>query len=273
MKPYIFSLISSLLVASSANAIGTKADASCGGKDTPCVLESGRSYHVLFPDDWDGKADLPVMLHFHGWARTGSHPLWSPRTGGETRKRGVLLIAPNGEGRTWNFWRAETSDVTFTNEVLADVKKRFPIDEDRLIISGYSYGSAMAWRYVCESGEGVFALLAIAGSLDQTEICSTAPRQVRHVHGVKDTVMDFPIGPGGDTTYPVALWRERLGCGPETGRENWSVSAKQTFERVTWKDCKEGAVYLDLHSGGHLIPPGWVGRQLEEVLELPAKTQ
>ncbi|EFO29689.1 putative polyhydroxybutyrate depolymerase [Roseibium sp. TrichSKD4] len=214
MKRYIFSLISSLLVASSANAIGTKADGSCGDKDTPCVLESGRSYHVLFPDDWDGKADLPVMLHFHGWARTGSHPSWSPRTGGEARKRGVLLIAPNGEGRTWNFWRAGTSDVTFTNEVLADAKKRFPIDEDRLIVSGYSYGSAMAWRYVCESGKGVFALLAIAGSLDQTENCSTAPKQVRHV---QTPLWTFLLGRAVTRPIQLPCGGSAWGVGPKPG--------------------------------------------------------
>ena len=37
----------------------------------PCQLD-GRSYHVKVPDDWDGVTPMPVMLHFHGWARQGT---------------------------------------------------------------------------------------------------------------------------------------------------------------------------------------------------------
>jgi hypothetical protein len=33
-------------------------------RDTPCELDSGRSYHVKVPADWDGKARLTVLMHF-----------------------------------------------------------------------------------------------------------------------------------------------------------------------------------------------------------------
>ena len=69
----------------------------------------------------------------------------------------------------------------------------------------------MAWRYACENGNNVAALLAISGTLSHTEDCPEAPAQVRHVHGLDDTVMDFPMGPNGDTTYPVQLWRDIYG--------------------------------------------------------------
>jgi hypothetical protein len=32
--------------------------------DTPCELDSGRSYHVKVPADWDGKARLTVLMRF-----------------------------------------------------------------------------------------------------------------------------------------------------------------------------------------------------------------
>ena len=32
--------------------------------DNPCELDSGRSYHVKVPADWDGKARLTVLMHF-----------------------------------------------------------------------------------------------------------------------------------------------------------------------------------------------------------------
>ncbi len=236
---------------------------------TPCAL-GDRSYHVREPDGWDGVTPLPVMLHFHGWARTGALPVQHQRISGHTRRRDVLLVAPNGRNRTWNF-RAGSPDVPFADAVLADVAARYPVDADRILISGYSFGSAMAWRFVCESGNDVRALIAVSGTLRrQGETCAEAPQEVRHVHGLDDTVMDFPMGPGGDVLHPVKLWRARLGCGAEQALGAYQVVSWLSFDRYVW-DCAEGRVIYDLHPGGHFIPHGWIGRQLDEILGLPPR--
>jgi polyhydroxybutyrate depolymerase len=220
------------------------------------------------PEGWDGESPLPVLLHFHGWSRNGIHPQRSERVGTSTKRRGVLLVTPNGLGNSWSFWRAGSRDVPFADAVLEDVAQRYPVDAEKIYVSGYSFGSAMAWRYACASGDDVAALLAIAGSLDQSEACAEAPAKVRHVHGLADTVMDFPMGPVGDTTYPVALWRRALDCAVEgTDQGDWQVRSFLTLSRTTW-ECTEGEVTLDLHPGGHFIPHGWIGRQLDELLGL-----
>lgn len=235
--------------------------------DIPCPL-GDRSYHVRLPDDWDGTSPLPVMMHFHGWQRTGALPVNHQRISGATRRRGVLLLAPNGQRKTWNFWSSDTDDVAFAAAVLEDAAKRFPIDRAQIFVSGYSFGSAMAWRYVCENGNEVAALLAVSGTLRQSEDCPQAPAEVRHVHGLADTVMDFPMGPGGDTSYPVALWRDHFDCGAGTQTGPWNARDFLTFQRTRW-DCDGGRISLDLHPGGHFIPHGWIARQLDELLGLP----
>jgi len=236
--------------------------------DIACQIGE-RSYHVKEPDDWDGTSPLPVLLHFHGWMRTGALPVKHARISGATRRRGVLLLAPNGPHKSWDFWDDGTDDVGFAAAVIEDAAKRYPIDRARIYISGYSYGSAMAWRYVCENGDDVAALLAVSGSIRQDEECPQAPREVRHVHGLADTVMDFPMGPGGDEDFPVALWREKFGCGDATGGKNWQAVSFLEFRRSVWDECADGArVTLDIHKGGHFIPHGWIARQLDELLGL-----
>ena len=236
--------------------------------EVPCALGE-RSYHVKEPDGWDGKTPLPVLLHFHGWMRQGTLIVKHGRISGATRRRGVLLLAPNGQGKTWDFWTNQTDDVDFAAAVIEDAARRYPIDRSRIYVSGYSYGSAMAWRYVCQNGDGVAALLAVSGTLRQSEDCPQAPQEVRHVHGTSDTVMDFPFGPNGETTWPVRLWRERMGCdGPGESAGDWSVTRHDTFARTTW-DCAGGRIALDVHSRGHFIPRGWIARQLDELLGRP----
>ncbi|WP_299413213.1 polyhydroxybutyrate depolymerase [uncultured Sulfitobacter sp.] len=234
----------------------------CGG-DVPCALGEW-SYHLLAPDEWDGEAALPVLLHFHGWGRQGDLIVKHSRIATHTRNRGVLLLAPNGLGRTWDFRREGSADVDFAAAVIEDAAGMYPIDRDRIYISGYSYGAAMAWRYACDNGWDVAALLAIGGSLPQDTDCATAPQSVRHVHGLADTVMDFPLGPDGDVTYPVALWRDSFGCGDAPRLEEWQAVEWLTLERRTW-ECDGGTVTLDLHSGGHFIPHGWIGWQLDQL--------
>lgn len=233
-----------------------------------CTL-GDRSYHVLAPDGWDGQSPLPVLLHFHGWARQGDVVVSHQRIAGATRRRGVLLVAPNGLRRSWTFWHPQTRDVPFAAQVLEDVATRYPIDRARLYVSGYSYGGAMAWRYVCENGEGVTALLAVAGSISQSETCPAAPREVRHVHGLDDAVMTFPLGADGDGHFPVALWRARFECGEGRLQGEWQARSWLTFTRTVWDTCAEGRVTLDIHPGGHFIPHGWIARQLDELLGLP----
>ncbi|MCV3271701.1 alpha/beta hydrolase family esterase [Roseobacter sinensis] len=266
MKRRIIASFVLLLLAQTASAMGPwKVPCDAQG---PCNL-GDRSYHVKVPDGWDGLSPMPVLLHFHGWQRRGALPVRHQRISGATRRRGVLLLAPNGLRKTWNFWDGDTEDVGFAAAVLEDAAQRYPIDRQRIYISGYSFGAAMAWRFVCENGDGIAALLAVSGTLQQSEECPQAPREVRHVHGLADTVMDFPMGPGGDETYPVALWRDHFSCTGGVAQGPWSARAFLTFQRTTW-ECDGGRVSLDLHPGGHVIPHGWLARQLDELLGQPA---
>ncbi len=189
------------------------------------------------------------------------------RISGATRRRGVLLLAPNGAHKTWDFRDSDSEDVAFAAAVIEDAAKRYPIDRTRIYVSGYSYGSAMAWRYACENGNGVAALLAISGTIRQDEACPQGPIEVRHVHGLSDTVMDFPMGPGRDTTFPVALWRRQFGCGKGENAGRWNAVSFLDFQRTVWSGCESGGrVVLDVHKGGHFIPHGWIARQLDELL-------
>ena len=238
--------------------------AACEG-DIPCEL-GDRSYHVRAPDNWDGVTPLPVMLHFHGWARQGDLVVNHGRISASTRRRGVLLLAPNGRNKTWNFRRSGSPDVGFAAAVIEDAAKRYPIDREQIFVSGYSFGAAMAWRYVCDNGNNVAALFAVSGSIDQRETCAQAPREIRHVHGLTDTVMRYPSD-GEDPLYPVALWRNAYDCDTPDSQADYFIRSFLTFTRYTW-DCAGGRVTFDQHGGGHFIPHGWFGRQLDEMLGL-----
>ncbi len=233
----------------------------------PCEV-GARSYHARLPDNWDGKTPLPVLLHFHGWGRQGTLTVRHDRIAGATSKMGVLLLGPNGRGRSWDFWDASSSDVAFAEQVIEDAAKRWPIDRSRVFVSGYSFGSAMAWRFACADGSGIHTVLAISGSLrGEDEDCAN-PVNLRHVHGTKDTVMSYPFGPDGTLEAAVALWIARNGCRKKPdGKSSWQAVKNLPFLRHIWTDCaSKKTVVLDVHQRGHFIPRLWIAKQLEELL-------
>lgn len=241
----------------------TSSAAACEGQ-TACHI-GDRSYHVRVPDNWDGQSPLPVLLHFHGWARQGDLIVRHGRIATGVVADEVLLLAPNGVDKTWSFRRPGSPDSAFARAVIEDAATRYPIDRDRIMVSGYSWGARMAWRFVCEDGAGIAALLAVAGTLSQNEDCATGPTQVRQVYGLNDQVLPYPMGPGGDTMYPVQLWRRNLDCGDGSDAGPWAARSFLTFQRMTW-DCAAGKVVMDVHPGGHFIPHDWIPLQVGQIL-------
>lgn len=264
-----FFLILATLVLGTASFAQTNPDSILSGNpchgQTACKL-GGREYHVKEPDGWDGVSPLPVLLHFHGWGRSGAGPVFNGRISGATRRRGVLLVAPTGRNNTWDFRSTGSADIDFANAVMADVATRYPLDPDYIMVSGYSYGGLMAWRYACESGADLRAAMSISATLFTSGTCPQGPAEFREVYGLRDTVLSFPYGPNGDTTFPVGFWRDHYGCVTAPVTQDYTITGNRTFARSTW-GCGANAVTLDVHPGGHLIPRGWIGRQLDELLD------
>lgn len=231
---------------------------------TACEVD-GRFYHVREPDNWDGESPLPVLLHFHGWGRQGGLIVRHNRISTLAVADDVLVLAPSGLGGSWDFRRPASRDSVFARAVIEDAHTRYPIDPDRILVSGYSFGAFMAWRFVCDDGDDIAALLAVAGSFPEHATCDHAPKEVRQVYGLDDQVLHFPYGPNGDTSTPVALWRDRYNCAGGTDLGPWNARDFLTFERTRW-ECVGGKITLDLHPGGHFIPHDWIPIQVEEIL-------
>jgi len=231
------------------------------GNGTSCEL-GDRSYQVKAPSDWDGESALPVLLHFHGWGRTGSNVVRNKRIADATEANGVLLIAPDGIGQSWSFWNDRGQDVDFAKAVIEDAANHWPIDRSRIFVSGFSYGSAMAWALACDSGDQYAGVLGIAGTLSNItrRECSTGAFSVRQVHGKKDNVMRPPWG--GNT----GAWEKFLSLA-NCSLDASSKTQSGRFQRETWSDCADGAsLALDVHKGGHWIPKGWINTQLSDLM-------
>lgn len=223
-----------------------------------------RRYHVRTPAKWDGQTPLPVLLHFHGWGRNGEQVTRNKRVYGAADAHQMLLVAPDARGRSFDFWAPDSADLPFIDALTLDVAERFPILDEQIYVSGFSWGGAMAWRLACARGDRYRTYLPIAGHLysQENEECDAGPIDIVHVHGLKDTVVDPVPGTAEEPWRAVSLWHEINQCDAAAEqRAEWN-----TYDCAEWS-CDSGKLTrVCLHPRGHAIPKDWLSLILADLL-------
>lgn len=242
----------------------------------PCVVEGG-TYQVLEPDGWDLRTPLPVIIWFHGYGRTGTFVVNSPKVGGQTKTNGVLLIAPDGMNKSWsvaNAPRKDRDELAFVERILADVRSRWPVDESRVWAAGFSLGGSMTWEIACRKAGLFKAYFPVSGSFwaPVPDRCATAPDRLRHVHGMKDPVMPLEgrlireTWRQGNLFKGFDLWKAQDECSAIPDR----VYRDGDRQCRVWSSCGAATeLQLCLHGGGHFIPPDWIASSMAWANSLP----
>ncbi|MEL6465207.1 MAG: hypothetical protein AAFQ58_09585 [Pseudomonadota bacterium] len=245
--------------------------------DSRCEVQGGY-YLASAPDDWDGQTPLRLVVYFHGW--NGS-PEGTFRNRGMVRgatSRGALFVAPfaqTGYWRQMGAGRAERGrdEAAYMRAIMDDVRSRWPIDENQTLASGFSRGGSMVWNVACYTGDLFRAYAPIAGGFwrSNPDACPTGPVNMRHIHGLSDTVVAFDeVGVYNSMPIPEGFdLLRRINGTRGQGRNVPSGDDRLTCTR--WDRSTSGRVLeLCLHERGHSIPAEWVGEGLDWLETLPA---
>jgi polyhydroxybutyrate depolymerase len=181
-------------------------------------------------------------------------------------EKNLLLAAPDGtlgrDGmRFWNatdaccaFEEKKADDVAYLEAVVADMKKRYRVDEKRIFVIGYSNGGYMTHRLLCEKS-GLFAAgasLAGAAWKDDAKCAPTTAAALVEIHGDADELVKYEGGTFPSGAYPssvegIARWARKMGCGGQHAEERGDLMLPTT---VTKYDCPVGAAELWTVQGG-----------------------
>ena len=241
----------------------------------PCSLPAG-SYRTLAPQGWDGHSTLSVLMFLHGYTGEGADILADEDVTEPAARLGFLLVAPDGMGRSWSHQGGPSQardDRSFLHAVLADVRRRWPVEGRPAVLGGFSEGASMVWDIACFAPLGFTAFLPFAGGFwERMPTACTAPVNLRHVHGSADTTVPLAGRPirdrwrQADIHKGFAIWRETDHCtapadlhksGGGLECEVWSCRTRRTLE-------------LCLHDGGHELQAGWLEDGLRWARALPA---
>jgi len=170
-----------------------------GTDEVDAVVVNGvpRTYRLFVPTKLPAtNAKLVIAMH----------PLNGTAAGFETNSNldigagqlGALVAYPAGFENSWNAGtccgyaqKTNIDDVAFIDAVIKDVEARFDVDTAHVSMGGFSNGSLMTYRYICERSETVHIAFIGSGALVAPDCSFTQPVQVLHMHGMKDATVPW----------------------------------------------------------------------------------
>jgi len=172
-------------------------------------------------DDEGVPVAAPLIVDFHGWQSTADDQRSISGFDRIARAEGAIIAWPEGISESWNAGPAccepasmgGIDDVGFVRAMVADISNRYPVDADRVYLTGWSNGCAMAQRVAAEASELIAATACMSLQLLETPPeAGYDPVPMWVAHGTDDAIIEY-----GPSEFPGALanletWRQLNQC-------------------------------------------------------------
>ena len=150
------------------------------------------TYGILVPRDYDPSEPAPLVLALHPGGSPGpGYGTQFLRTvvGPALRDWGAIIVSPDVPDRRWTNDTSERGVMA----LLDDVMKRYSIDSDRVLITGFSMGGAGTWYLATRHPDLFKAAIPMAARSDQAAAAEVGNMPVFIIHARDDEVV--PFGP------------------------------------------------------------------------------
>ncbi|MEM9278046.1 MAG: prolyl oligopeptidase family serine peptidase [Pseudomonadota bacterium] len=247
------------------------------GSDSNCDI-GDRHYRILMPESHNGTDKIGAIVYAHGYRGTAKGMMNNQSMAEMANKLGVAIIATKSYEDDWripgvprNTQTDGKIELTYFDAVIEDATQRFPIDQDRLMATGFSAGGMMVWNLICHRSQLFAGFAPMAGTFWEPEpkTCDTPPASVVHIHGESDKIvplMGRPIVDAHQGQIPEVLDMYSTYGGYK--KNGTSEAADLRCENA--KNTEGEILNFCLHPGGHSFKSEYV-RHAWETLEKAGK--
>lgn len=247
------------------------------GPDTDCMI-GDRSYRIRMPSGYDSqtetKAKIGALIFMHGYKGSSAGTIRNKNLMKAADELGVALVAPKSDGNDWdlpgvpqNPQSTGEAEFQYFDALVADLDKRFSIDTNRLVATGFSAGGMMVWNLACHRGHLFAGFIPMSGTFwdPLPRSCPSKPVHLIHMHGTSDRVVPLAGRPiaethQGDVLEAIALFTDK----GEFERESPLLPLDLRCKRRT--NAEGRILELCLHEGGHRFRSSyltWAWSELE----------
>lgn len=185
-------LLSALFVMIAAELAAGKIERKGGIYEEVLTLKNGNKmrYTLFIPDSYSQQpVPLVLSLHYGGtvtpyFGRGVLAYLVEPGL----RDLEAIMVAPDCPGRGWDNAESETAVM----QLLDYIKENYHIDEQRVVVTGFSMGGIGTWYFASRYPEVFSAAIPIAGASDVETIEKIGDIPLYVIHSRADRVL--PIG-------------------------------------------------------------------------------
>ncbi len=219
---------------------------------------------LLFLPETRPPAGVPLVLVFHGHGGTMQHAarkfriheVWPDAA--VVYPQGLATATPRDPQGRLPGWQVRPGqegdrDLLFVDALLAEVRKRCPVDPARVYVTGHSNGGAFTYL-LWYSRPGLFAAVAPSAAAPQRGVDRLEPLPAMHVAGTQDAIVAFDR-----QRRTMEAVRRRNGCA-ERG-EKWA-------EGALLYPSPGGTPFIEVvYEGGHAFPdaaPALIARFFQE---------
>ena len=257
-------LLAVAALAAALSACSDANDGACAGKagvagTREFTIESGgreRTFQVDVPGSALTGSPVPLVLVFHGVLSDGAQIEAVTGFPQKAAEEGFITAAGDGIGQSWNAGVCcqpaqgeNVDDVGFTRDMVAAIESEYCIDQSRVYVTGFSNGSAMAFRLYCEAADLFAAFAPVGGSLALFPCEPSSPRPLQIINMVSDPVVPFALG---EFSFGESLRLNACGA----ARDGVTLAPTATCEIAP--DCADGATteLCAVENLGHRWPGG-----------------
>lgn len=197
------------------------------GPDSDCVVDN-RHYRIALPDGHDGATHIGALVWSHGYRGSAAGAMRNKSLRRMAADAGLALIAAQGVNGSWDlphgprtFDSTGAVEFAYFDSVLDHASTKFPIDRDRIIVSGFSAGGMMVWNLACSHPQNFAGFIPISGTfwLKPPETCDAPVSSIVHIHGDADSTVPLAGRRIGETRQgkvadALALYRSFGAFGP-----------------------------------------------------------
>jgi polyhydroxybutyrate depolymerase len=144
---------------------------------------------------------LPVIISLHGRLGTATGQMRFADFRPLADREKVIIICPQGIGRSWNDGRGTPAhdqginDVKFIDQLISYVTSTYNADPARIYITGMSNGGFMCSRLACQLRGRIAAIAVVGASMDiADEYQPSGPMPVMYIQGTKDPLVPYQGG-------------------------------------------------------------------------------